>query len=148
LALLRNGQELSNEVFRKFNALDSRQATRELKALVDRGLIQSRRSGRWTTYHLPKGPDRVAQHILPWDQGEEVTPDKGPEAVARLLERRGTLSRAELADLLAAPDSTVRYWLKKLIAAGRIQRTTERPRDPSARYRPAAGEGPDVRRGA
>jgi len=140
LALLRNGQELSNEVFRKFNALDSRQATRELKALVDRGLIESRSSGRWTTYHLPTGPDRVAQRTLPWGQGNEVTPEKGPEAVVRLLERRGTLSRAELAGLLSAPDSTVRYWLRKLIAAGRVRRTTERPRAPTVRYGLTSGE--------
>ncbi|HSW29712.1 MAG TPA: ATP-binding protein [Longimicrobiales bacterium] len=140
LALLRNGQELSNEVFRKFNALDSRQATRELKALVDRGLVESHSSGRWTTYHLSMGPGRFAQRVLPWGQGVAVTPEKGPEAVARLLERRGTLSRAELADLLGAPDSTVRYWLKKLIAAGRVRRTTEKARAPGVRYGLTPGE--------
>lgn len=134
LALLRNGQELSNEVFRKFNALDSRQATRELKALADRGLIEPRSSGRWTTYHLRTSPDRAGQSVLRWDQEDEGDLEKGPMSVVGLLERRGTLSRAELAELLGAPDSTVRYWLRKLIAGGRVRRTTQRPRDPSVRY--------------
>lgn len=133
LALTRNGHELSNEVFRRFNAVDSRQATRELRDLVERGFLATESSGRWTTYHLAALPSQAVQNDLPFAEPPEA--ESGPPAIVRLLYLRGVLSTADLAAEMDAPERTVRYWLRQLIDSGKVERTTARPRDPAVKYR-------------
>lgn len=138
LALLKNGQSLSNEVYRKFNNMDSRVATRELRELVQRGLVEQISAGRWTTYRLPE--DVFVQGDLPIDRDEsteeadETTLSRKASAILGIVASRGPISRSDIADALQLPDSTVRYWLKRLRESGKVEMTTEKPRDPNVEY--------------
>lgn len=135
LALLRNGQTLSNEVYRRFNNVDSRVATRELRELVQRGLVRSVSSGRWTTYRLTVKV-REQQELLIDVRAGRSTEIKSPlsRQIVELLKAHESLSRAEIAETLSTPDGTVRYRLKKLRDQGVIE-MTESPRSPNQRYR-------------
>ncbi len=135
LALLRNGQSLSNEVYRRFNHVDSRVATRDLRELVQLGFMRSVSSGRWTTYRLTG--EALEQPDLPMERRREEP--RGSEAdlsrrIRDLLRERGELSRANIADILSAPDSTVRYWLKRMRDEGVVE-TIHPLRSPRQKYR-------------
>lgn len=135
LALLRNGQGLSNEVYRKFNHIDSRVATRELRELVQRDLIRPVSSGRWTTYRLTGGTEGQAEQEIDFPgETREVLSEKA-RAILGLLEGEEELSSAEIADALDFAGSTTRYWLKRLREWGLVEPTTARLQDPSLKYR-------------
>ena len=60
--------------------------------------------------------------------------DRRPE-ILRLLDERGELSRAQIADALRLRRAGVNHWLKRLRTEGRVVLTAERETDPNARYR-------------
>lgn len=135
LALLRNGQELSNEVYRKFNHIDSRVATRELRELVQRDLIRSVSSGRWTTYRFTGEAEAQAElEIELPDKTDEDLPKKAID-ILELLEEGEELSSSDIAEALDLPGSTTRFWLKRLRKRGLIEATTASLRDPNLKYR-------------
>jgi ATP-dependent DNA helicase RecG len=138
LALLRNGQSLSNEVYRKFNNIDSRVATRELRELVQRGLIQPVNSGRWTTYRLMDSA-AVEQESQPEPPVVPPRADAGLAApaseIVNLLGQRGELATSEIAEVLGIPGSTVRYWIKRLRITGMVGATTRTLNSPYTKYR-------------
>lgn len=139
LVLLRNGQALSNEVYRKFNNIDSRVATRELRELVQRGLIRSVSSGRWTTYRPTEATEVQHQPELPIEP-QPAPPgrdrlSKQATAILNLLESGAELSSSEISAKLALPGSTTRYWLKRLRDRGLVEPTTASLRSPNLKYR-------------
>jgi ATP-dependent DNA helicase RecG len=140
LALLRNGQSLSNEVYRKFNNIDSRVATRELRELVQRRLIRSVSSGRWTTYRpadaaeIPRQPDLPIE-ATPTVRVQEQDLSKPATDILQLLGNGGELSSSQIARTLALPGSTTRYWLLRLRQQGRIEPTLPNLRSPNLKYR-------------
>jgi ATP-dependent DNA helicase RecG len=139
LALLRNDQPLSNEVYRRFNNIDSRVATRELRELVQRGLIHSVSSGRWTTYRLTASADVHDQHELPIEVPAALAPveelPKPAVDILQLLQERGELASSDISEMLDLAGSTTRYWLKRLREAGHIVPTTANLRSPYLKYR-------------
>jgi len=138
LALLRNGQLLSNEIYRKFNNVDSRVATRDLRELVRRGLIRTVGGGRWTTYELPHASEGPAPQLpisVPDSPQAPSSLSGGMAQVVAILEDHGELGSVEIADLIEAPPSTVRYWIRKLRQMGRVEATTASLKDPNVRYR-------------
>jgi hypothetical protein len=112
LALVRNGQSLSNEVYRKFNNIDSRVATRELRELVRRGLIRSVSSGRWTTYRaadaaeVPRQPDLPIEVTPPARVRAQDRPNVATD-ILQLLGKGEELSSSEIAGALGVPSSTI-----------------------------------------
>lgn len=128
--MLRNGQPLSNEVYRKFNHIDSRVATRELRELAQRGFIRSVSSGRWTTYRLTETvvPDAGQAELgieLPEEpEDREPLSDKA-RSILTLLSERGELASSEIAAALKLPGSTTRYWLKRLREGGLVEPTDD-----------------------
>lgn len=141
LALLRNGQSLSNEIYRKFNNIDSRVATRELRELVQRGLIRSVNSGRWTTYRPTDTAAEVQQQPeLPMvaratTRADEDRLAKSAADILHLLANGAELSSSEISEALALPGSTTRFWLKRLRQGGHIEPTTTSLRSPYLKYR-------------
>ncbi len=137
LALLRNGQTLSNEVYRKFNHIDSRLATRELRELVNRGLIRPVSSGRWTTYQLLSSV--AEQGTLDIEDPAAPKPAEmghpTAQAIVALLADGGELSKSAIASALEQSPSTILYWLKKLRSAGVVEPTAENIRSPYNAYR-------------
>lgn len=119
LALLRHGHVLDNTEYRLATSLDSRDATRELGDLVDRGIIEQIGTRRWATYRLASKARRRR--------------DRRAEIVSVLV-RRGTLSRHEIAQELELTDTTIRPWLATLRNEGKIELTGP-ARSPTVRYR-------------
>jgi ATP-dependent DNA helicase RecG len=139
LALLRNGQSLSNEVYRKFNNIGSRVATRELRELVQRGLIHSVSSGRWTyrpadAAKMPRQPDLPIE-VPPTVSVQAQDLPKPATDILQLLGKGEELSSSEIAGTLALPGSTTRYWLRRLRQQGRIEPTLANLRSPNLKYR-------------
>lgn len=140
LALLRNGQTLSNEVYRKFNHIDSRLATRELRELVNRRLIRPVSSGRWTTYQLLDSvAEQASLEIEEPAQRDRLVPEHPiAQAIVALLAQEGRLSKSAIAEILDESPSTILYWLRKLRSAGVIEPTAENIRSPLNAYRLAS----------
>lgn len=129
LAMLRRGEEMTNSSYRQISALDSRVATRELRDLVQRGLITQDGTGRWTSYRLATaspGAGNQPERRRRFDRRGDIV---------RLLRERKLMTRAEIARQLAISNETAGRWLSKLRADGVVELTTESARDPNAAYR-------------
>lgn len=126
LALLRRGEALTNASYRQASGLDSRVATRELGALVQRGLVEQQGSGRWTTYRLKAAP----LIGVPAERRRDRRQD-----IVEILAESPDLSRAEIALRLGVSGETASRWLARLRREHRVQVTTASPRHPNARYR-------------
>ncbi|HEY4240297.1 MAG TPA: ATP-binding protein [Kofleriaceae bacterium] len=119
LALLRHGHVLDNTTFRQATGLDSRVATRELGALVDKRVIEQVGTRRWATYRLAStGKQRR---------------DRRAEIIS-VLRRRGELSRSEIARELELNDAAIRPWLSVLRESGALEAIGP-TRSPKTRYR-------------
>lgn len=125
LAMLHHGDYLDNTKYRQATGLDSRDATRELRELVNRGIIEQIGTRKWTTYRLVGGG--------------ETRRDRRAEIIS-LLKRKGELSRAEIAVELAISDSSARQWLTILRREKSVQLTGP-ARSPSVRYRITKAKG-------
>jgi len=119
LALLRHGHVLDNTTFRQATGLDSRVATRELGALVDKRIVEQVGTRRWATYRLASG-------------GKQRR-DRRAEIIS-VLRRRGELSRSEIARELELSDAAVRQWLTALRKSSAIA-VIGPTRSPKTRYR-------------
>lgn len=144
LAIMRQGNSLTNVRYRQATGIDSRVATRELGELVDRGLAELVGPRRWASYRLapglsvggvgPGGFPAAASAARPTGAAVVRRPDV-KQRIQEVLRERGECSRAELAALLGLTDAVVRKWLGVLRSEGRITLTTESPHSRNARYR-------------
>lgn len=149
LAIMRQGDSLTNVRYRQATGIDSRVATRELGELVDRGLAELVGTRRWASYRLAPGvpvsgvgPGEIpaaASDTEPIGAAIVRRPDV-KQRIQEVLRERGECSRAEMAALLGLTDAVVRKWLGVLRSEGRVTLTTESPHSRNARYRlaPAA----------
>lgn len=129
LAMMRSGEEMTNERFRQVSGVDSRVATRELAELVENGLITPAGGGRWRSYILNSREEAA----LP-DSTRRARADRRPE-IRRLLAERGELSRAEIQQLVNLGQGALNNWLRRMVVDGEIERTSPFKNDPKAKYR-------------
>lgn len=122
LALMRQGVEFNNSVFRQRTGLDSRIATRELQELVQRGLVKQTGTGRWSTYILAQ----AANSGLRQDRRRPIL---------ELLRTRAELSTPEIAKALGLSPVAVRFWLARMRSEKTIEATSQNLRSPRTRYR-------------
>jgi ATP-dependent DNA helicase RecG len=138
LALVRSGLTLSNEVYRSYNNLENGAAAKELRELVQCGILRLQTSGRRATYQLTHhAAQQTARTFdLPVDHAaSEVARAPLAERILTLLRERGDLSRAQLAEALQLPGTTALYWLRNLRRVGLIEPTQRNVRSPTVRYR-------------
>lgn len=163
LALMRTGEAMTNARYRQVSGIDSRDATAELRELVQRGLAAVRSTGRWTQYvlgtstHTAAPPLVVAtQTAAPRARPLATTPrrivrpsardadaggqarrtraDRRPE-IRRLLLHTSPLSRAEIAGRLGLESDAISKWLTRMTRDGELDRVARSPRDPATTYR-------------
>ena len=144
LALMRNGETLTNLRYRQVNGSDNRVATRELSNLVSRGLAQMLGTGRFATYSLPPIPrgrtTGVAErrntvgYTVTVRAPRQQRADRRP-AIRELLRARGLMSRAEIGYALGLTQGPVSRWLRKMIETREVMLTVAEAHDPKARYR-------------
>jgi DNA-binding transcriptional ArsR family regulator len=138
LALVKNGLTLSSEVYRSYNNLESVEAGKELRELVQGGILRTQASGRRTTYQLTHtaSDQAVRGFDMPVDQAaSEVARAPLAKRILGLLRESGDLSRAQLAEALDLPGTTTLYWLRNLRRVGLIEPTQPNVRSPTVRYR-------------
>lgn len=115
LALLRNGEALTNPLYRTAVGIDSRQATIELQDLVGRELVVPQGKGRWTRYVL-------SPSVMPTGGSGRLRPKDRRTAVLHALGNE-TLSRREVESRSGLPRQVVTRWLQTLRAEGLVDRT-------------------------
>jgi ATP-dependent DNA helicase RecG len=134
LAMLRRRNDLTNAAYRQISGLDSRVATRELRDLVQRGLVTQDGTGRWTIYRLAPAPPV-------YERSKRRSADRRKEIISLLRQDR-ELTRAAVAKRLGVSNETAGRWLARLRAERIVELTTRTARDPNASYRlsPSGGE--------
>ena len=138
LALARHSGPLSNLTYRRLTGRDSRDASRDLRQLVEAGLLEAMGTGRWTTYALRSRAEPPASADAP------PIGQQRKAALAAVLSQMGPASRRDLAARLGWPPATVLRWLNPLIADGTVERTAA-PRSRWIQYRlRSRGHGPEA----
>ena len=125
LARMRRGESLRNASYRAELGVDSRQATADLRDLVDRGLVDVEGVRGQATYRL-----RLPEPVAPAAQDHGVPTDE--EALLAAL-AAGPRSRRELEQATGMARHTVLYRLNRLRDNGVVEQTGAR-RSPTARW--------------
>ncbi|MFC4123989.1 ATP-binding protein [Nocardia rhizosphaerae] len=148
LISMRNGTAMTNSAYRLATGIqDSRVATKELKEMVDRNLIELKGTRGGAAYYLtarkPIHGEHPLQVELPTTAAEPPLSEAPAEAAAaatlgeRVLRAMGDkeLSRAQLQVLTGLNQAQVVQALQRLKAQGRVE-MVGRPRSRNARWRP------------
>jgi len=118
LVYLRYNERMTNSDYRRLNNVyDTTQATRELRELVERGLIEMHASRRWAYYTLAASPEERAE-VRPIGTDEQ--------RVLQYVRERGSVNRGECQTLLGVSPRRVSYLLKQMCNAGYLKRTGQR----------------------
>lgn len=135
LAMLRSGELLDNQSYRRSTGVDSQIARNELRDLVSRGLVVQLGNHRWTHYQLAPvltgAEDRSAPMPLRADRRDQLLAELGTEPV----------SRADLVRRTGLSASAVAYWLRILRSEGVIEPTEKSTKSPTVRYRRSSSDG-------
>ena len=101
LAHLRHNEQIVNSDYRRLNSVDAGTATRELRGLVETGLVSQKGSGRWAFYTLDVAPDTAA------------SPDR-EEKVLAFVREHGSINNAETRRLLKMDIEEARRLLTRM----------------------------------
>lgn len=104
LVYLRLNQYMANRDYQRLNSVDSVTANRELRRLVDLGLVEQRGTRRWAYYRL-NVPAEVP--VSPTIQTDE-------ERILAHIKERGSISNSECQSLLKVSASRAWYLLGKM----------------------------------
>jgi len=127
LAYLRLNGNMANRDFQRINSVDGPNATRELRGLVESGLLEMHGTRGGAYYTLREIPEPV----VPLDLGEH--PRENRDAIVELVRRFQPASRSDVArafygrdDLRASELRAVGRLLQELAAEGRLTASGER----------------------
>lgn len=113
LAHLRHNDQIVNRDYRRLTSVDAGIASRELRGLVETGLVSRHGSGRWVFYTLAVPPDIVAS--------------RGPEEkVIAFVRERGSINNAECRWLLGIDIEEARRPLTRMVKKGSLHRSGAR----------------------
>jgi len=116
LVYLRHNDRITNSDYQRLNHVDSVTANRELRGLVQEGLIQQQSTRRWA-YYILNAPEEV-QVALPAQTDEEK--------ILAYVREHGSIKREECQQLLGITRDQARYLLGKMWRQGLIRREGER----------------------
>lgn len=116
LVYLRYNEQLTNSDYQRLNHVDSVVASRELRGLVQSGLVEQHSTRRWAYYTL----STVAKsETVPMPSSDE-------ERIIAYLREHGSINNAACRELLSADARRVNYVLQKMLAEGVLQQQGER----------------------
>ncbi|MEA3344888.1 MAG: ATP-binding protein [Chloroflexota bacterium] len=117
LAYLRINRRMTNSDYRRLNNTTTVEATRELRGLVDLGLIEMHGTRRWAYYTLS---------VLP--QPREVQPVSDEERILAYLQEHEAITNSECRELLGLGDDErrARYVLSKMVKRELIRKVGEK----------------------
>lgn len=116
LVYLRYNEQLTNSDYQRLNHVDSVVASRELRGLVQSGLVEQHSTRRWAYYTLST---LAKSETVPMPSSDE-------ERIIAYLREHGSINNAECRDLLGADARRVNYVLQKMLAEGVLQQQGER----------------------
>ncbi len=116
LVYLRHHGHMTNSDYQRLNHVDSVTANRELRALVQLGLIEQHSTRRWAHYTLN----------VPSEMETPVKPQTQEERVLDYVKERGSINNTECRKLLQVELHQASNLLKKLRKKDLLQRTGER----------------------
>jgi predicted HTH transcriptional regulator len=117
LAYLRVNPRMTNSDYRRLNNTTTVEATRDLRELVDLGLIEMHGTRRWAYYTLSVQP-----------QPREVPLMSNEERILAYLQEHETITNSECRELLGLGDDErrARYVLSKMVKQGLIRKVGEK----------------------
>lgn len=110
LAYVRTSRQITNGVYQRLNRTDAVTANRELRALVELGLLTQHGSRRWTYYSLPdsRRPDGLGKA------------DAKEHRVLEYVRNAGSITNAECRQLLALDTYQASRLLKRMCCEGML----------------------------
>jgi len=112
LVYLRDNERMTNSDYRRLNNVyDTAQATRELRELVETGLVRMHGTRRWAYYTL-------AVEAAP-PPPIKLEPEE--EQILAYIKKKGSISRGECQDLLNVSPTRAAYLLKRLRNKGMLR---------------------------
>jgi ATP-dependent DNA helicase RecG len=111
LVYLRNNDRMANNDYQRLCRVDSVTAGRELRGLVQAGLVEQQSAKRWTSYTLK----------APRDLPAPPAPASDEEMILARVREKGSINNAECRELLGVSDKRAWYLLKKLLDTARLK---------------------------
>lgn len=103
---------MTNSDYQRLNHVDSVTANRELRGLVQAGLIEQQSTRRWAYYTLNVPPEVKAPLPLQTDE----------DKILAYVRQHGSINNAECCDFIGVEPSRAWYLLKKLGVRGLLKR--------------------------
>ncbi|MDO8690161.1 MAG: ATP-binding protein [Dehalococcoidia bacterium] len=126
LLYLRHHGQIANSAYQRLAHVDSVVANRELRGLVQSGLVEQHSTRRWAYYTFPLSPELkvpLQPHVQPYVE---------EETILDYVRKHGTISNSECRDLLKVGVQRASHLLKRLYSRGFLAREGKRR---WARYR-------------
>jgi len=116
LVYLRHHDVINNGDYRRLNRVDSMSAGQELRGMVEAGLIEQQRVGRWTTYRLN----------ISRDEATRPEPETSEDKIMAYVREHGVITNRECRELLGVKAHGAQYLLIKLSRAGQLKAVDEK----------------------
>ena len=111
LVYLRHNEQLTNSDYQRLNHVDSVTANRELRGLVQLGLIEQHRTRRWAYYTLN----------VPAEISVPPPPQTDEEKILAYVRKHSFIKRLDCRRLLGVTDNQARYILQKMRKQGLLR---------------------------
>ncbi len=111
LFYLRHNEQMTNSDYRRLNHIDSVTANRELRGLVQAGLIEQNSTRRWAYYTLSVPTEIKVSSQVQTDE----------EQILAYVRAQGFIKRADCQRLLGVSAIQARYVLQKMREKGLLQ---------------------------
>lgn len=111
LVYLRANLQMANRDYQRLNRVDSVTANRELRRLLESGLIEQHSTRRWAYYTLN----------VPAEARHEPQPDTPEKQILAYVAQHGTITRMQCQTLLGITELQARYLLRKLRDQGLLR---------------------------
>lgn len=132
LAYVRQHGEITNAEYRRLTGQDSREVSRDLRNLVEGGLLAQTGSRRWAVYRLD-APKKLQPALIPSHERPPKRRNREGEVIA-ILQDGLEHSTKEIAERLDIGEAATIKWLNRMMHSGIVEATAP-PRSRRTRYR-------------
>lgn len=116
-------EELSHDIDASFAQL-----RQTLEALTEAGLVEATGYGKRRSYMLSSGVYRQSGKTKEYVRQTDIDRVRYPELILKLAKTRGSVTTADVADLLHVERDQAYYEIRKLVRAGRLAKAANGPK--------------------
>ena len=99
-----------------------------LEALTEAGLVEATGYGKRRSYMLSSGVYRQSGKAKEYVRQTDIDRVRYPELILKLAKTRGSVTTADVADLLHVERDQAYYEIRKLVRAGRLAKAANGPK--------------------